>query len=246
MSGLAALIVEDEARARGYLAELLRATGAFERLAEAPSAAEATRALLAATCDVAFVDIRLVERPGDLSGLEWVRGVATAPNPPRFVFTTALPDHALAAFEAGAVDYLLKPYTTRRVGACVQRLLARDRPPPVPAAAEPPRLVARTSTGIVLLAADRALAFEAADRLTYVHHEDGRFNVDASLAALQAQLGPSILRCHRNWLVAPRHVRRLERRSGELVLLVGASLIVPVARDRAGEVRQALVAGAIG
>lgn len=55
-----------------------------------------------------------------------------------------------------------------------------------------------------------------------------------------------MLRCHRNWLVAPRHVRRIERRWGELLLVVGDARSVPVARDRAAEVRQLLVAGTFG
>lgn len=242
MTGMNALVVEDEARARAYLDELLRGTGAFARVLTAADAGEATRALLAAPIDVAFVDIRLVDRAGDVSGLDWVRSVASAPNPPRFVFTTAMADHALAAFEAGAVDYLLKPYTARRVASCVQRLIARTGRP----AAPPPRLLARTASGLMLMTIDGARAFEAADRLTYVHHDDGRFLIDPSLASLEQQLGARVLRCHRNWLVAPSHVKRLERRSGELVLVVGDALVVPVARDRAADVRQALVAGTIG
>ena len=243
VTGLVALVVEDEARARAYLDELLRGTGAFARVLTAADAGAATRALLAAPIDVAFVDIRLVDRAGDVSGLDWVRSVASAPHPPRFVFTTAMEEHALAAFEAGAVDYLLKPYTARRVASCVQRLIARDRSI---APAPPARLLARTASGLVLMAVEGARAFEAADRLTYVHHDDGRFLVDPSLASLEQQLGARVLRCHRNWLVAPAHVKRLERRAGELVLVVGDTLVVPVARDRAADVRQALVAGTIG
>jgi DNA-binding LytR/AlgR family response regulator len=255
LAGLTGLVVEDEARARSYLEELLRGTGAFARVVGASTAADATRALVGERFDVAFVDIRLVDRPGDTSGLDWARGVAGAPSPPRLVFTTAMPEHALAAFETGAVDYLLKPFTPRRVGACVQRLIALRAPAaaPAPALASPaaaaasePRLVARTASGLVLMAIDGVLAFEAAERLTYVHHADGRFLVDPSLAALEQQLGRRLLRCHRNWLVAPRHVRRLDRRAGELVLVIGDALVVPVARDRAAEVRQALVAGTIG
>jgi DNA-binding LytR/AlgR family response regulator len=244
VTGLVGLVVEDEARARAYLDELLQATGAFARILTAATPGEATRALLTAPIDVAFVDIRLVDRAGDVSGLDWVRSVASAPNPPRFVFTTAMEDHALAAFEAGAVDYLLKPYTSRRVASCVQRLIAHARLAAAPAPA--PRLLARTASGLMLMPIEGARAFEAADRLTYVHHDDGRFLIDPSLASLEQQLAGRVLRCHRNWLVAPAHVKRLERRSGELVLVVGDTLVIPVARDRAADVRQALVAGTIG
>ena len=243
MSGLAALVVEDEAPARGYLVELLRDTNAFARVTAVASAAEASEALRADPhVDVAFVDIRLVDRPGDTTGLDWVRSVAATPSPPRFVFTTAMAEHAVAAFEAGVSDYLLKPFTRHRVAACVQRLLERPALPP-----SPTRLVARTAAGLVFLPLDGVLAFEAAGRLMYVHHQQGRFLVDPSLTALEAQFGKLVIRTHRNWLVAPKHVRRLERASSELVLVVGErELAVPVARDRAADVRKTLVAGTLG
>src|SRR6185436_17275747 len=63
------------------------------------------------------------------TGLDWVRAIAASPAAPRFVLTTAMAEHAIAAFEAGAVDYLLKPFTRQRVAACVQRLVERRAPP---------------------------------------------------------------------------------------------------------------------
>ena len=159
------------------------------------------------------------------------------------MLATALADHALAAFEAGAVDYLLKPFTRQRVATCVERLLARR---PARAAAPPTRLVARTATSLVFLPLAGVLAFEAAERLVHVHHLDGRFLVDLSLAALETQFADRVTRTHRNWLVVLDHVRELGRPSGDLALHVGADLVVPVSRDRAPAVRDALVSRAVG
>lgn len=240
-----ALIVEDEPPARRYLAELLHATREAEVVASVGTVAEASSAVEAELgLDAIFVDIRLVDRPGDRSGLEWAQRVARRPGAPQLVLATALPDHALAAFEAGVVDYLLKPFTRARVAACVERLRARR-----PAAADPTpprRLVARTATSLVFLSLEGVLAFEAADRLVYVHHDDGSFLVDLSLAALEAQFAASAIRTHRNWIVVLDRVRELGRGTGELVLQVGAQLSVPVSRDRAGTVREALVGRAVG
>jgi DNA-binding LytR/AlgR family response regulator len=244
MTQLAALVIEDEPAARRYLVELLRGTGAIDRLVAVATAAAASEALeRAPRFDVAFVDIRLIDRPGDTTGLDWVRTVAPTPAAPRFVLTTAMAEHAIAAFEAGAVDYLLKPFTRQRVAACVQRVVERHARPPT---ALPTRLVARTAASLALLPLDGILAFEACERLTYVHHLEGRFLVDPSLSALEAQFGELVLRTHRNWLAARRHVRRLERAASELCLVVGDSLEVPVSRDRAAAVRKELLAGTLG
>jgi DNA-binding LytR/AlgR family response regulator len=244
MTGLRVLVVEDELPAREYLVELLRACDGIAEVIAAGTVGEATQAMRDALgISAAFVDIRLVDRSGDTTGLAWASAIMASPLAPLLVFATALPDHALEAFEAGAVDYLLKPFTPARVRRCVERLHARrqtrtDRPGGVP-----PRLLARAGSSLVFLSFDGVYAFEAADRLTHVHHADGKFLVDPSLATLEHDLAPRLIRVHRNWLVAPAHVRRLERGS-EPMLLVGPSLQVPVSRDRAALVREVLLAGA--
>jgi DNA-binding LytR/AlgR family response regulator len=243
---LRVLVVEDERPARDYLVELLQACDPIAEVVAASGVGEATLALhdprgIAA----AFVDIRLVDRPADTTGLAWARAVLARPASPLLVFATAIPDHALAAFEAGAVDYLLKPFTPARVERCVDRLHARRQLRTDAPGGLPPRLVARAGSSLVFLALDGVYAFEAADRLTHVHHADGTFLVDPSLAALELDLAPRVLRVHRNWLVATAQVRRMERGT-EPVLVVGPGLKVPVSRDRAAVVREALLASALG
>jgi DNA-binding LytR/AlgR family response regulator len=242
MSRLRALVVEDELPARRYLVELLTDTGHVAPVAAVGAVAAADLAMLNLEIDAAFIDIRLIDRPGDRSGLDWALGLAALADPPLLVFATASPEHALAAFDAGAADYLLKPFTRERVATCVDRLLARraTRAPRPPAT----RLLARTATDLVFLSLEGVLAFEAAERLTYVHHLEGRFLVDLSLAALEADFAVKLVRTHRNWLVALDHVRQLGR--GEATLMVGASLTVPVSRERAASVREALLSRAVG
>jgi DNA-binding LytR/AlgR family response regulator len=237
------MIVEDEAPARRYLGELLVGTGHVELVAAVATTPEADETLAAeGDVDVAFVDLRLIDRPGDTSGLDWARRVARRPHPPQLVFATALPDHALAAFDAGVVDYVMKPFTRQRIATCVERLRAR-RPPQSVAA--PSRLVARTATSLVFLPLAGVLAFEAEDRLAYVHHDTGRFMVDLSLATLEQQFAERAIRTHRNWIVMIDRVSELGRSTGELSISVG-ELVVPVSRDRAASVREALIARAVG
>jgi DNA-binding LytR/AlgR family response regulator len=243
MTGLRALVLEDESPARDYLSELLQACSGIGEIVAVGTIDEATTAMRRpAGIDAAFVDIRLVDRPGDTTGLHWARAVAASAEPPLLVFATAMPDHAVQAFDAGAADYLLKPFTQQRVARCVERLCRRQRDRFRRA---PVRLLARTASALVFLPLDGVYAFEAAERIAYVHHADGRFLVDLSLAALEADLADRVLRVHRNWLVAVDHVRQLERGS-EPVLLVGPELRLPVSRDRAAAVREALLVGTLG
>jgi DNA-binding LytR/AlgR family response regulator len=112
--------------------------------------------------------------------------------------------------------------------------------------------VARRKRALVFLRLDEVWAFEAAERLAYVHTTRGKFDVDLSLSAISASFGRTLLRTHRNWLVNADYVKELEGHGAETELLVGTGegaddgIHVPVARERAQAVREALVADAMG
>jgi DNA-binding LytR/AlgR family response regulator len=169
-----------------------------------------------------------------------------------FVLATAYEQHAMEAFELGVVDYLLKPFTQRRVTDCVGRLLRR-RPPAEQGAPMPLRIAARRDRVIVFLELHEVWACEAADRLTFVHSARGRFDLDLTLSAIGASFGRTLLRVHRNWLINPSRVLELERDGGDTSVYVGhaigaekSGVRVPVAKERAVAVRDALLAGARG
>lgn len=255
---LQALVVEDEWAARNYLVELLQASGAVSVMGAVANGEDAREVLARApgdtAIDVAFVDVRLVGSDTDDEGLDLVRSMARGPGAPMFVLATAFGQHALEAYELGVVDYLLKPFTEERVSQCLERLRAR-RPPASPPAT-PAKIVARRKRALVFLRLDEVWAFEAAERLAFVHTSRGRFDVDLSLSAVEASFGQTLLRVHRNWLVNADHVNELEGHGSETELLVGAvgdsargatgGVRVPVARERAQAVREALLANAMG
>jgi two-component system, LytTR family, response regulator LytT len=249
---LQALVVEDEWPAREYLVELLLATRQVDVVAAVASAAEARQALGpdGIAVDAAFVDINLVSSGGDEAGMQLVRELAGREGAPLFVMATALKQHAVEAFDLDVVDYLLKPFSEERVRECIARIARRRvrRETVVPM-----RVVARSKRGLVFLEQDEVWAFEASERLSYVHSQAGRFDVDLSLAAIEASLGPGWLRVHRNWVVNQGHVRALERDElGSTLVLGGAvgaeagNLRVPIARDKVQTVRDLLLAGTTG
>jgi DNA-binding LytR/AlgR family response regulator len=241
-------VCEDEWPARNYLVRLLQESELAEVIGAVGSAEEAREAIAAGMgeIDVAFVDVELARSGAKREGLAIVRDFAETPGAPAFVLATAFPDHALEAFRIGVVDYLLKPFTGERVVQCLGRVGARRPPAALGEHARPLRLVARKKKSLVFLAPEEVWAFEAAERLTFVHTPHGKFDVDLSLAAIEASLGRSLLRVHRNWLVNEVHVRELSLDGGERTLFVGRTLDdtsgvrVPVARERAAAVRERL------
>ncbi len=251
---LRVLILEDERHARSYLVELVEASGHGQVVAAVPTPELATAALADVTgVDVAFVDIHLAGAADmETAGLRWIQATLAAVDPPSIVVTTASREHAVRAFELGAADYLLKPFVGARVAESLARADARrPRRPASPSARLPARVVARKGRSLVFLEPTEAWGFEAEGRLCYVHAADGRFDVDLSLAALEAVLGDRFLRVHRNWLVSLAHVKQLEREDGEAALVLGEagssrSLRVGIARDRLTAVRERLLDATIG
>lgn len=249
---LKTLIVEDEWPAREFLVELLLESNMVDVVASVGTSTEAEQVLGpgGVDVDVAFVDINLATSGGREAGLALVRQFAKTDNAPLFVMATALKHHAVEAFDLDVVDYLLKPFSEQRVADCLTRLARRSRRPK-PAA--PARVVARSKKGLVFLHQTEAWAFEASDRLTFVHCQAGRFDIDLSLTAIEATLGDGWLRVHRNWVINMQHVRALDRDdSGSSIVLAAqvdpesGHVRVPIARDKVQSVREALLQGATG
>jgi two-component system LytT family response regulator len=248
-----ALLVDDEPLALSRLSRLLAATGRVQVVGQARDAKEALAALADAAPDVVFLDIHM---PG-MTGLELAgrlpRGVA-------IVFTTAYDQHALEAFDANAVDYLLKPIERKRleraldklerrpdepargdVGALLERLAAAVRAAPAPFLE---RVPFRTRDGIQLVEVRRITHFIARDRLTHAVTPTSDHVVDYGLAELEAKLDPAkFLRIHRGTLLNLDYV-------GEIQPWPGGRLLVrlrddrrtelEVARDRARVLRERL------
>ena len=115
------------------------------------------------------------------------------------------------------------------------------------------RVVARRNKSLVFLDPREIWAFEAADRLTYVHSLEGKFVIDLSLAAIEASFGRALFRVHRNWVVNLAYVKELERVMGGTSLTIGGDLErgeqtirAPVSHDRAKALRNVLLKNATG
>lgn len=213
-----ALIADDEPHlARALHAMLASLWPELEVVAIARNGVEAAERMAALQPDLAFLDIQM---PG-LTGLEVAQGIEC---PTRVVFVTAYDEFAVTAFEAEALDYVLKPVKQERLARTVQRLrraleqpatgpetdarllaaLQRLAPAPAPAPAAERLRWLRASSGELThqVAVDDVLCFRADDKYTCVQTADAEHLIRTPIAELVAQLDPQqFVQVHRSTVV---------------------------------------------
>ncbi|MCZ8061671.1 LytTR family DNA-binding domain-containing protein [Silanimonas sp.] len=207
------LIADDEPLARERLAALLAELGGHRVVAAVGDGRSALDACLSQAPDVVLMDIEMPE----MDGLEAARHLAGMESPPAVVFCTAYDEHALAAFEAAAVDYLLKPVRAERLAAALQRAAERraGRKQAVAAPALSGRarthLAARLRGSLRLIPVADIRYLQAEEKYVVVHHARGEDLVEDSLKGLEAEFAGRFLRIHRNCLVAREQFSELRR-----------------------------------
>ena len=202
-----ALLVDDEPLARSNLKFLLRRDPDIEAIAEAGSGAEAVAEIRGTRPDLVFLDVQMPEC-GGFEVLEILKGDVALPV---IVFVTAFDEYALRAFDAGALDYLLKPFDDARFALALQRakekLAARE-----PAAApEVARLTVRSAGHEIYVRIPDIDWVEAADYYVCLHVGPKSHLLRRSMAELERDLDPHIFcRIHRSTIVNLRRVRALQ------------------------------------
>jgi DNA-binding LytR/AlgR family response regulator len=223
---LKCVVAEDEALLREELAALLRqAAPDLELVAVCEDGAGALDAIARHQPEVAFLDIRM---PG-LSGLEVAAALADASPRTQVVFVTAYEQHALDAFENGAVDYLLKPVARERLDAALRRVRGRigqGGPDPqllaallrqlgtaAPAKAPPLAwITASRGTETRLIMVEDVAYFQSDAKYTVVMSADGEALLRTTLRELLDVLDPAIFRqVHRSTIVNMRAIASVAR-----------------------------------
>ncbi len=238
------LIVDDEPLARERLASLIRELGIGEVVGEAGNGVEALTAVAAHAPQLVLLDIRM---PG-MDGLEVAQHLAHYERPPAVIFTTAYGDHALDAFEASAVDYLLKPIRKERLLRGFQRaeVLRRGRLDILKEQTGSTRarthLSAPVGGSLRLVPVDEVLYFQADQKYVTVVWTGGELIIEEPLKTLEVEFGERFLRIHRNALVSLSRVEALARDGvgGLAVKLRGIEKRLSVSRRLTGQVRRSL------
>jgi len=233
------LIVDDERPAREKLRRMLSAEPDISAIEEARDGVEALQMLPSFAPDLLLLDIQMPE----ITGLDVA---ASLPSPaPLVVFVTAYDEYAIRAFDANAIDYLLKPYDQSRLQRALQRARERLAPQataaatPLPLHGPPPtplptvtQLLVPERSGTRIVKVEQIQWIETADNYVILHTAEGAPLMRQTLAGLLEKLGPNFIRCHRRaavqvgWIASIIHH---DKGDGEIVLRGGAR--VPLSRQ---------------
>ena len=235
---VATLIVDDEPLARAGMRRMLGEVDWIDCLGEAANGHAAIEAIETLKPELVFLDIQM---PG-LSGTEVLRRLR---HQPFVVFTTAYAQHAVTAFELGALDYLLKPFGEERFRATLHRIRAAvgeprtssfDRIGEAMSHAPMSRLFVRTGRNILPLSVGDIAWFEAVGDYIAAHVGEAEHLLHLSLNQLEERLDPQrFARIHRTHIVNLDHVASFRREPGGQVtaeLRNGKSLQVSRAKAR--------------
>jgi two-component system, LytTR family, response regulator len=252
LAPLRAVIVDDEELARQLLREYLWEAGAVEIVAECANGFDAVKVIGELKPDLVFLDVQMPK----LDGFEVLELIEP---PPAVIFVTAYDQYAMRAFDAHAVDYLLKPFhlerfqkalehARARVGLAEPRL-AEPRPSAaeLTAAARPPgqmleRLVVKDGSKVHIIPVNKLDYAEAQDDYVALHSEKKNYLKQQTIASVEQQLDPKrFVRIHRSYIVNLERIARIEpytKDSRVAVLQDGTQL--PVSRSGHARLKELL------
>jgi two-component system response regulator AlgR len=213
MNVLKILIADDEPPARERLSAMVADVPGCIVAGEASNGREAVEKADSLAADVVLMDIAMPI----MDGLEAARHLAQATEPPAVIFCTAYDDHALSAFEAAAIDYLVKPVRRERLHDALDRARRHRssalalRASAVVGQKQRSHLSARLRGRLRLVPIEDVHYLQAEEKYVVIHHIRGEDVIEESLKSLETEFGERFLRIHRNCLVASEEFLELKR-----------------------------------
>ncbi len=252
MASARVLVVDDEEIARKVLCEELQFQPDVEVIGQAANGMEALAQIAEKQPDIVFLDLQMPA----MGGFEVIRSVKEPPLPV-FVVVTAFNQHAIQAFENGAVDYLLKPVSESRLAAALQRARVMIKQPQQnaeaigrlsgmnveePSQAKKQKVVGKIGEEFFLLDVDEVLAFQADGEMVWIVTAKNKYLATQPLRAIEARLAHlPFQRVHRNAIVNVNHIRKMGSLSSQrwLITLSNSSQLI-VSKRQAHSVKQIL------
>jgi two-component system LytT family response regulator len=240
---LKAILVDDEELARGYLRELLASHPEIVVAAECANGFEAVKAIAETSPDLLFLDVQMPK----LDGFEVLELIEPS-QAPVVVFVTAYDQYAMRAFDAHAVDYLLKPFSAERFERALARARARlsergergERrslpdlaPESRPAGVHPQRIVVKDGARVHVIPLAKLDYVTAQDDYVALHTEGKSYLKQQTIARVEALLDPAcFVRIHRSAIVNLERVARIEPygKESRIVILTDGTRL-PVSRN---------------
>lgn len=247
---LRTLLVDDEPIARKVLREELALFDDVQVIGEAENGALALERIGMDHPDLVLLDLQMPV----MGGLDVVRNLRHGTHMPVIVIVTAYDQYALQAFEAGAIDYLLKPISGERLAKAVdrarrlgekeaaERLAQLQENAEEAAIPQARRIVGKIGEEYFLLSADEIYAFRADGEIVWIITAEKKYLATQTLKVLEQRLrNTSFRRIHRNALVNVDHVRKMSAISSQRWLITLSNHQAFVAsRRQAGSIRQLL------
>lgn len=243
-----ALIIDDEPLARMVVLEYLMAYPQIQVMQECGDGFEGLKAIQTHQPDLIFLDVQMPK----INGFEMLELVE---SPPAVIFATAFDEYAIKAFEAHAVDYLLKPFSKERFGKAIEKFLSHSATPAAAAkstetllemAAQSPaqneRIVVKTGTKVKIISVQDVEYLQADDDYVSVITAEGAFLKNKTMAFFEKTLDPRyFVRVHRSYMIAIQQITRLdpyEKDSHLAILKSGAK--IPVSKTGYVKLKQVL------
>jgi two-component system LytT family response regulator len=211
---ISAVIVDDEELARSLLREYVESSAGIDIVAECSNGFEAVKAISEHKPDLVFLDVQMPK----LDGFEVLQLIGADVA---VIFVTAFDQYAMKAFDAHAVDYLLKPFSLERFEKALERARQRlgEKLPPameLAAAARAPqqylqRIVVKDGTRVHIIPVDRLDYAEAQDDYVELHSQGKNYLKQQTISSLESTLDPErFVRIHRSTIVNLERVTKIE------------------------------------
>ncbi len=206
------LIVDDEAPARDRLIHMVSSIDSMETSGQASNGLEAVRMVQDSHPDVVLMDIRM---PG-MDGLEAARHLSEMDEPPAIIFTTAYSEHALEAYDANAVDYLVKPIRQEKLEKSLAKARKLTKAQIAALNIETnntgrSHICARIRGNLELIPVDEIVYFQADQKYITVRHLGGEVLIEDALKNLETEFEDRLIRIHRNALVSTHYITGMEK-----------------------------------
>ena len=203
------MVLDDEYLARARLKEMLKEISPKATIIEAENGEDAMEKYDIHRPELIMVDIRM---PG-MSGIEFAYHLSSLENPPAVIFTTAYDEYALEAFEANAIDYLLKPIQMERLQRAIQKVdpLTATQGKALKQKTDRSHIAVSLKGKIKLVPLSTVCYLKAENKYVVVRTPNEQFLINETLNDLETDLGDSFIRVHRNSLISTQYLEALEK-----------------------------------
>jgi two-component system LytT family response regulator len=243
-----ALVIDDEPLARMVVLEYLQAFPQIEVMQECNDGFEGLKAIQQYQPDLIFLDVQMPK----INGFEMLELVE---QQPAVIFTTAFDEYAIKAFEAHAVDYLLKPFNKDRFNKAIEKYLAQAREAPAAkkhteelletashSPAQHERIVVKTGTKVKIIPVQDVQYLAADDDYVSVYTAEGSFLKNKTMNFFEQMLDPrQFVRVHRSYIIAIQQITRIDpyEKDAHLAILKSGAK-VPVSKTGYVKLKQVL------